>query len=178
MKYIILTLSSIVTTVMSGFTVMKLWAWFIVPTFGIFAITVPQAIGIWLLGVSWFLCWFQPMISKQGMIINCWLFEFLCKDLECLWFFWPDSLLKPSFYDIVRIMITLFTIFVLVVLPCLIGLILTHFNNIHSERCETIPMFLSCMPIFNIVFLVIIFREIWFLYFTNSNRWSTTRKHV
>jgi hypothetical protein len=50
MKRIIITfLVGAIQTLLSGYTIMKLWAWFIAPTFGIFALTIPQAIGIGLM---------------------------------------------------------------------------------------------------------------------------------
>lgn len=45
-------LSGLVTAVLSvweGFVLMKLWAWFVIPTFGLPALTIPIAIGISLL---------------------------------------------------------------------------------------------------------------------------------
>lgn len=50
---IVLALGAAVTAalcVVEGFVLMKLWAWFIIPTFGLPALSIPVAIGICLIG--------------------------------------------------------------------------------------------------------------------------------
>lgn len=37
---------AIISTIFNGFALSQLWSWFVVTTFGLQAITIPQAIGI------------------------------------------------------------------------------------------------------------------------------------
>lgn len=48
-KVIFAFLSSVVLTLLHGFVLATLWAWFIVTTFGAPVLTIPVALGIYLL---------------------------------------------------------------------------------------------------------------------------------
>jgi len=46
MKALGLVLLGILTTVLNGFVLTVLWRWFVVETFGLKSLTIPQALGI------------------------------------------------------------------------------------------------------------------------------------
>jgi len=48
-KFMTIVLAMIISPIISGFVIVKLWAWFIVPTFEVNPLRIVEAIGIMLL---------------------------------------------------------------------------------------------------------------------------------